>query len=155
VNLDSFDVTERTRINYDDYPFFNKKIDEEQDDQLSVKEIQLIPSKALFGADFESYKELLYEFENDKNENIVGLCNSESFINTRKMCANLYTIKEYLSDDEIKQMSQGFIQNSQVYSIVKHGHTQNFYEWIIKEKGSILGDEQLKEMNNLKQKALW
>jgi hypothetical protein len=54
---------------------------------------------------------LLYEFENEKKENISGLCGSENFVTTRKMCANLLTVKDYLSDEEVKQISMGFIQN--------------------------------------------
>jgi hypothetical protein len=47
ISLDIFDVSERTRINYDDYPLFNKKIDDEQDEQLAMQDIELSASKAL------------------------------------------------------------------------------------------------------------
>jgi len=155
VTLDSFDVSERTRVDYGDYPLFNKKIDDEQDDKVNVQEIELLPSKALFGADFESYKELLYEFENEKKESIEGLCNSGDFVNTRKMCANLRMIREYLTDDEIQKIARAFVQNPQIYRIVKHGFTQIIYKWLIEEKSTILEESQLKELIGLKDMALY
>ena len=155
AKLDSFDVSERTRIEYDDYPFFNKKIDDEQDDQPIVSGILLSPSRSLFGADFESYKEKLYEHETEKKASITDLCNSNTYIKTRKICSDLNEIRDYLTDDEVKQLCAGFTKNDQVYDILKHGHTKNLYEWIINEKSTILEEGQLKEMVELKQKAIY
>lgn len=155
ITLDAYDESERTRVEYDDNLLFNNKIDDEQDEELSVKGILLSPSKALYGADIELYKELLIEFDAEKKENLTRLQDSKNFVETREICSNLHTLKDYLSDDELRLICSSFIENPQIYRIVGHGYTKMLHEWIIQEKSTILEESQMHEMKYLKSKSLY
>jgi len=142
VELDGYDMSHRTRLDYSDYPKFNQKIDDEQDETVVVSGSVLNPSLCLFYADPEYYKEALYEFLEEKRALIKKLRISESFVNTRRCCNDINPLRLYLEDGEINEIAHIFISNPQVHRIIKHGHTQNLYLWILHNKSDTLEDKQ-------------
>jgi len=154
VELDGYDMSQRRRLDYADYPKFNQKIDDEQDETIVVSGSVLSPSLCLFYADPVYYREALYEFLEEKRGLIRRLRSSESFVITRKCCNDINPLRPYLEDEEINDIAHIFISNPQVHRIIKHGHTQNLYLWILHNKGDTLGDKQ-KPFEELQAKAIF
>lgn len=154
VELDGYDISQRTRLDYTNYPKFNQKIDDEQEDTVVVNNAVLTPSLCLFYADQEYYKESLYEFLEEKREFIKRLRQSGNFVTTRKCCNDINTLRQYMEDEEINEIAQAFISNPQVYRIIKHGHTKNLYLWILDNKSDTLGEKQ-KSFEELAAKAMF
>lgn len=133
------DLKDRKRIYYEENDEFNKYIDEATEDYPIVMGIEISPSNALF-SDIEAYKEELLTFVNMKTELIKKLEDSDTFVKTRGVCADLLPIRTYLTTSEIKQVVRAGIDNSQIYLILGHGYTRRLFTWISEERNDCLTD---------------
>lgn len=144
------DLKDRSRIYYEENKEFNKFIDDREEDYPSVLGVQILPSKALF-SDTEGYKANLLDFTDNKSvvrDLLSKLKDSGSFVNTRSICAQLLNKQEYFNDEDIREAVLICANNHNVYSILGHGYTKNFFTWILEEKYEVLSEE---ELNNFKE----
>jgi hypothetical protein len=137
VTAHSEDFKDRTRLYYEEHDEFNRYVDDASEEYPIVRGIQLIPSVTLF-TDEEGYKEALDAFMTEKINLISRLETSEAFVSTRSIARDLIPLQDYLTDDEVTKLANIGISNQQVYNILGHGYTKNFYTWILTQKKEVI-----------------
>lgn len=144
----------KSRIFYEDYPDFNKYIDEQEENYPEVRQIRILPSKALF-SDIEAYKSELLDFLDSKNTLITKLENTDSFIKTRAICCELLVFKSYFNRDDVKRMFLAAKRKDDINRILGHGYTKNLYSHLKNDYSFIFSEYEIEEFGELFQNASW
>lgn len=112
INAYSQDDSEKKRIFYEDFAFFNKIYDE-NNQWVKVENLEFSPSKVLFENDIEAYKEAFNNFCNDINQVIEGFENSTSFAETHQWIGKLSAYKGFTNSQRVRILKAA-INNSQI-----------------------------------------
>lgn len=134
----SEDHKDRSRYFYEDYPEFNRMLD---DEGLEVRGIPLDASFALFNGDIEAYKAQLIEFINNKAQLIDDLEKSGNFRSTHLAIAGLDEYINYLSRDEVQKILQASENNDQVSWIRTDEDVALFYGKIDRINSAVMPEE--------------
>ena len=151
ITSHSEDLKDRSRIYYEEHDEFNRYLDSTSEEYPVVQGIQLMPSRTLF-TDQVAYQDQLNDFINEKNELIQRLKSSGDFVSTRSVARDSIQLQEYFTIDELSEIVDTGITNPQIYRILGHGYTKNFFKWVYKERGHLIGEDRssqlLERINN-------
>lgn len=142
------DLKDRSRIYYEEHDLFNRYIDEISEESITIANVIISPSKALF-TDEEAYKEAFLDFENRRLEAIQKLINSGNFATTHLAIAELEEFRNYLSDEESLQLLEATISNNQINSIISDDDVKQFISDLFEAKKEILEKELRESLESL------
>jgi hypothetical protein len=90
-----------------------------------------------------------YKNKNEYRDSIESFVNSDSYRTTRIMVGKLKECVNFLSDDEISQLLEAVIDNSQIRHIVKDDINRQFVGDMLEKKKSILDMNVERELTSL------
>lgn len=142
------DLKDRSRIYYEEHDLFNRYIDEISEESITIANVIISPSKALF-TDEEAYKEAFLDFENRRLEASQKLINSGNFATTHLAIAELEEFRNYLSDEESMQIIEATIKNNQINSIISDDDVKQFISDLFEAKKETLEKEMRESLESL------
>ena len=142
------DLKDRSRIYYEEHDLFNRYIDEISEESITIANVIISPSKALF-TDEEAYKEAFLDFENRRKEAVQKLINSRYFTTTHLAIAELEEFRNYLSDEESLQVLEATIKNNQINSIINDDDVKQFISDLFEAKKETLEQEMRESLESL------
>lgn len=142
------DLKDRSRVYYEEHDIFNRYIDEINEESITIANIIISPSKALF-TDEEAYKEAFLDFENRKHEAIQKLIDSGRFITTHIAISELEEFRNYLSDEEVIQILEATTINNEIYSIIGDDDIKQFIGELFESKKETLGKKLRENLESL------
>lgn len=142
------DLKDRSRIYYEEHDIFNRYIDEISEESITIANIIMTPSKALF-TDEEAYKEIFLDFENRRIEAIQKLVSSDNFATTHMAISELEEFRNYLSDEEILQILEATISNNQINWILTDDDVKQFISDLFEAKKETLEKEMRESLEGL------
>lgn len=142
------DLKDRSRIYYEEHDLFNRYIDEISEESITIANVIISPSKALF-TDEEAYKEAFLDFENRRIEAIQKLLNSGNFSTTHLAIAELEEFRNYLSDEEVLQILEATISNNQINWILTDDDVKQFISDLFEAKKETLEKEKRESLESL------
>lgn len=137
------DLKDRSRIYYEECDLFNRYIDEISEEPITIANVIITPSKALF-TDEEAYRESFLDFENKKSEAIQKLANSGNFATTHMGISELEEFRSYFTNEESVQILEATTKNNQIYSIISDDDVKQFIEDLFESKKETL-EKKLRE----------
>jgi hypothetical protein len=142
------DLKDRSRIYYEEHDLFNRYIDEISEESITIANVIISPSKALF-TDEEAYKEAFLDFENRRIEASQKLINSGNFATTHLAIAELEEFRNYLSDEESLQILEATISNNQINLILTDDDIKQFISDLFEAKKETLEKEMRESLESL------
>jgi hypothetical protein len=142
------DLKDRSRIYYEEHDLFNRYIDEISEESITIANVIISPSKALF-TDEEAYKEAFLDFEDRRIKVIQKLVDSGNFATTHLAIAELEEFRNCLSDEESLQILEATISNNQINWILTDNDVRQFISDLFEVKKETLEKESRESLDNI------
>ncbi|HAW58015.1 MAG TPA: hypothetical protein DCX03_03195 [Bacteroidales bacterium] len=130
------------KLVYEDNAEFNDWFDENEP-AVSVRDVELSPSRVLFDNDEEAYKAYLLDYQ-EKDSLIEELRISPNFASTHQIIAKLSAGQNF-SDPQIKRIWEAFMQNNQVHWIATDHDVESFCKPIIFDNRELFTDDEISQ----------
>lgn len=135
----------RKKLVYEDNTEFNDWFDENEP-AVSVRDVELSPSRVLFDNDEEAYKTYLLDYQ-EKDSLIEELRISPNFASTHQIIAKLSAAQNF-SDPQIKRIWESFMQNNQVHWIATDHDVEHFCKPIIFDNSELFTDDEINQFTS-------
>ena len=131
------DLKDRSRLYYDEHDLFNRYIDEISEELITVANVIISPSRALY-TDREAYKEAFLDFENRRIEAIQKFLDSDNVETTHLAFEELEEFSNYLTDEESIQILKLIMSKNQVNMLLNDNEIMQFISDLYEAKKEIL-----------------